>query len=149
MLWTQCGVDHGCLLLTMTPVLTSKHLPHACTPSQPPNMRSTLHESPLLYGAEGLLKYCNVGAIKGGASGFEFGVGGAVSSVYVHCGTLLNTPVVLYKCGVCDESSINSTHKCFLSYLQTRRSETFRALTMRTASFIPIGHSTTLRPFVK
>ena len=27
--------------------------------------------------------------------------GGAVSSVYVHCGTLLNTPVFPYEYGVC------------------------------------------------
>ena len=37
------AVDLGCLLLIMTPVLTPT--PHACTSSQPPNMRSTLHES--------------------------------------------------------------------------------------------------------
>ena len=46
-----------------------------------------------------------------GASGYEFGVGGAVSTVYVHWGTLLNTPVVVVYAG---ESSTNFTRECFI-----------------------------------
>ena len=47
-------VDHGCLLLTMTPVTvpTSTYRPHFCTSSQPPNIRSTLHETPFVQGRE-------------------------------------------------------------------------------------------------
>ena len=93
------AVDLGCLLLIMTPVLTPT--PHACTSSQPPNMRSTLHES--FYCTA--LRNCS----KSACSRVGMGVwcwcfGDAVSPVYVHCGTLLinlGVVVFLYECGVC------------------------------------------------
>ena len=41
--------------------------------------------------------------------------GGAVSPVYVHCGTLLNTPIVVFLTAVyAGESSTNSTRECFI-----------------------------------
>ena len=49
--------------------------------------------------------------------------GGAVSLVYVHCGTLLNTPVVVFLTAVyAGESSTNSTRESFL-FLICRRGE--------------------------
>ena len=43
--------------------------------------------------------------------------GGAVSPVYVHCDTLLNTPVLVFLSAVyAGESSINSTCECFLIF---------------------------------
>ena len=39
-------VDHGCLLALDDAITDINAPPHACTSSQPPNNRSTLHETP-------------------------------------------------------------------------------------------------------
>ena len=87
-------VDHGYLLLTMTPVPTPTYPPHACTSSPPPNMRSTLlHESPYCTAQSN----CSMTECRGyqGSSEWDMGVrcwrlGGAVSCILrysrEHCG---------------------------------------------------------------
>ena len=66
-------VDLGCLLALDDDASTDINVPlHACISSQPPNMRSTLQETPFRT-LPRKSKFCNVGAtsIWGVASGYE------------------------------------------------------------------------------
>ena len=119
------AVYHGFLLLTMTPEprLPAPRHNYGWTTQRAQNFIW----KPLLYSAEKLLKFCNVGAIKGGASGY-----GCMVSVLrwcVQCSVLVRLKCMRVRVVPIPSASLP------LFYLQTRHSETFRDLTMRTVSY--------------